>query len=308
MKRRCENGLIKTLLLLALLASALGACAAGLPRPLPESFVSPIDNPFGGRERHVYYFPMLLRAPNKLGMAGCPATPESMTAFGGAWCYSWCPDPGAPAGYEAVPMIWGASDVRQPVGGNSAWLMGFNEPDLTGQANLSPEAAARLWRDVERRHPDRKLVAPAPSHLHPEWLPQFRAAYRQLWGAAPRLDALALHCYLQRAEECLWQLGRFEAWAREWAPAGQPPLEVWVTEFAFMQSFGLDAERQAREFIATLERDPLVQRYAPYVSRQDCARRDLWDCSTGDPSLLTADGALTDIGEWYAKPPCDAIP
>jgi hypothetical protein len=202
------------------------------------------------------------------------------------------------AGVEAVPMIRDAGQMHVTLlGGDSDWIMGFNEPDLPGQANMTPDEAAVLWREIEGRWPGRRLLGPAPSHLHPEWIVQFRDAYMRRYGQAPRLDGLAFHCYYRYASQCIALGERFVRWADEWGSE-----EVWCTEFAFLPVNGPDAERQARRFVAWLEGEPGVTRYAPYVVHQAVCDQFWPDCRPGaDPSLLDAAGGVTEIGRWYAK-------
>lgn len=264
-------------LALLVLAAILAGCGSEWPRPVPEP-------------RTRTFYPLLIGGPAKLGLAGCPASCER---FGCTWCYSWSAQPSAPAGVEAVPMIWDETQVTSDVGGSSEWIMGFNEPDLGSQANLSPEQAVEPWAVVEARFPDRKLVAPAPSHLHPEWLPAFREAFRVRYGRAPRFAALAAHCYWSTAAGCAQMLDRYEGWARAW---GVP--EIWVTEFWFSN------ESEGRAWATELERRPLVSRWAPYVVYKPCTGGDPnWDCARhGNPSMLAADRMTpTQMGLWYAR-------
>ncbi len=269
----------------------LVGCGAPAMTMAPLAFASPLRAPAGQR----VLFPLVLGGAHKLGMAGCPG---SCREFGCHWCYSWWPTPGTEAGRESVPMIWDEQQIGRQLGGNSAWVMGWNEPDIAGQANISPAEGARLWREMELTYADRKLVAPAPSHRYPGWLPAFRAAYRELWGGAPRLDALAVHCYFQSARECIGLVEQFKAWASDWGVG-----EIWVTEFAFLPAY-CDAPAEVRAFVGYLEGERLVTRYAPYVSIQQCGD-EWWDCeAAGDPSLVQADGRTpTELGRLYAQPP-----
>lgn len=244
-----------------------------------------------------YYLPLFMTSPpaatlQRFGVGACPATAPALAYD---WCYSWRPDPGdGGATVERVPMLWGAGDVGQPVGGNSAWLMGFNEPDVATQANITPDAAAVLWRAIEARYPDKRLVAPAPSMEGVNWLPEFRAAYVARYGAPPRLDALAFHCYW-RLDSCLAVGQQMLAWAEAWAVP-----EVWATEFAFVPAWNANAEADARAFMAWLRAQPRITRIAPFVSYLEPGSWYWPDTRPeADPSLLTADGQLTEIGTWY---------
>lgn len=275
--------------LLAMLAVLAAGWDATAVATLPEArtFVSPVSVRGGYR----YYIPLWAKPLNKLGLAGCPATCQ---ALGCAWCYSWGPEPGGTPDAETVPMLWGANDVGKALGGNSPWLLGFNEPDVATQANITPDAAAGLWRAIEARYPDKKLVAPAPSMEGVNWLPEFRAAYITRYDAAPRLDALAFHCYW-RLDYCLAVGQQVLAWAEAW---GVP--EVWATEFAFVPAWNANAEADARAFMAWLRAQPRITHIAPFVSYLEPG---IWywpdTRPEADPSLLTADGQLTEIGTWY---------
>ena len=88
---------------------------------------------------------------------------------------------------------WWDRPVPQ-VGGNSPYILGFNEPDLSSQANLTPQRAAVLWRRIEQAYPHRLLVSPAVSCGDLYWLVRFRSAYRELYGTWPRFDVLAACC------------------------------------------------------------------------------------------------------------------
>ncbi len=151
-----------------------------------------------------------------------------------AWSYNWWPAAHVcAASVEAVPMLWGADSLSVRVGGSSDWLMGFNEPDVTSQANITPTRAAYLWHQIEQLHPDYRLVSPATTHGDvlgwdgTPWLEQFRAAYWAMYGRPPRLDALALHCYAD-THTCKAALDTVLGRARAWGVG-----EVWLTEFGF---------------------------------------------------------------------------
>jgi hypothetical protein len=265
---------------------------AGCTVPPPVSFRSPLAVP---EQLHRLYVPGVFGSPNKLGLAGC----GSCVTLGCAWCYSWSPWPGSSAGVERVPMIRDKTNVSvTQLGGNSDWLMGFNEPDLCPeQACLTPAEAAVLWREIETRWPDKRLVAPAPSHLHPEWLVQWYLAYQERYGQAPRIDALAMHCYWRTADDCITLAQEFEGLAEIWGIQ-----EGWVTEFAFTQTTA-NWQAQIRQFTESLERSAFWTRYAPFVSHIPCSADDVyWNCAaSGDPSLLTTFGQLTDIGRMYQR-------
>jgi hypothetical protein len=255
-------------------------------------------------KHHTVALPMVSGySPNKLGVAGTNMglrvdNCTGMGNLGSGWYYEWSPVvPMCPGrNWEAVPMLWGAAQVGQPLTGNSPWLLGFNEPDLPRQANITPTKAATLWRKVEALYPNRLLVAPVPSDRGLWWLKAWYAAYVTAYGQPPRMHALAMHCYGQRAADCMALVNEYTALAQAWN-VGQ----VWLTEFAFMPKFGPAQGAEAWAFTQWLEANPLVTRYSPYVSWQDCSN-GTWDCAaSGNPSLFERDGRLSELGLWYAR-------
>jgi hypothetical protein len=177
--------------------------------------------------------------------------------------------------------------------GNSRWVLGPNEPDLWTGDTIAP--VVNEWNSMEMRLSDWLFVSPAPSHLHPDWLTQFRDAFYQRYGRWPMLDAIAIHCY-QSADQCIELIERYKRLAQDW---GVP--EGWVTEFAYTsEAWGPAWQGEIKKLVAYMDSDPWISRYSPYVSRQNCSD-GTWDCArAGDPSLFEPDGRLTEIGRVYA--------
>ena len=70
--------------------------------------------------------------------ATVPCRQEEVAALNVSWILQWGTRPQLFPGIESVPMIWDARSIGQPLGGNSAWLLGFNETDLWDQAKMTP--------------------------------------------------------------------------------------------------------------------------------------------------------------------------
>lgn len=108
-----------------------------------------------------------------------------------------------PAKNAYIPTYWGStkSDYWQSVTaqfGNSipAAIAGFNEPDVTSQANMSPAAAAQLYYDaiyVPYGSKGANMISPAVAWDVYTWLPAFMSAYQGMGG---RIDAMGYHIYL----------------------------------------------------------------------------------------------------------------
>jgi hypothetical protein len=105
--------------------------------------------------------------PNQLWvpMAGFTGPSTSISSY-----YTWTPHPVIPTPdlppiynvpFDFIPNLWGCTDDKinefnDALRGNfsnvkltpSREILGFNEPDLPGQANCSPERAAEVWQST----------------------------------------------------------------------------------------------------------------------------------------------------------------
>ncbi len=238
--------------------------------------------------RFLLFLPLIFASGSKKGLdiSRWDFCLTDLAATGSVWYSDWYPQTPMQAcpQFEGVPMVDRAENLLIEVIGNSPWLAGFNEPDQSGQANLSPETAAVLWRLIEMAHPDKLLLSPAPSDQHPEWLAQFRQAYIARYGDEPRLNAIAVHCYLSELQCESYVQQRIDE-AHQWGIE-----RVWVTEFAFVNSADL------ARFGHWLESNPAVARYAVYTAR---ATR------TEDAAIALFDstGHLTEMGQIYRSLP-----
>ena len=99
-----------------------------------------------------------------------------------SWWYNWGLSPGPifgdEFGQEFVAMVWGSGVVPEleswsPHPSTTA-LLGFNEPNLYTQANLTAAAACALWQPVLTAAKKHKLHvgSPAANHCKPTTKPQ----------------------------------------------------------------------------------------------------------------------------------------
>lgn len=147
-----------------------------------------------------------------------------------AWYYGYNPgDPFAGSGAPSplfVPMHWclKGSNASLPPGTNATFLLGYNEPNLAGQCNLSPAAAAASWANIMARFGTSRLVSPATAGAGIPWLTQFMANCTQLYGASGcRLSYVAVHDYSCTPASTLSYLEEVYAAFK---------LPVWLTEFS----------------------------------------------------------------------------
>ncbi|WP_440900491.1 glycosyl hydrolase, partial [Actinosynnema sp.] len=112
---------------------------------------------------------------NHPGVAGALANVRA------GWYYTWAVDTqgvSTPPGVEFVPMAWGSGSVTDAALGKAkslgSTLLGFNEPDMAGQANLSVEQALNLWPRLQAT--GMRLGAPAVAYGGDQaggWLDRF---------------------------------------------------------------------------------------------------------------------------------------
>jgi hypothetical protein len=233
---------------------------------------------------------------------------------GVSWWYNWSPNPnlGVPADYatrysmDFYPMLWNGNYNASAVvsflksNPNIKYMLVMNEPNLTSQANLTPQQAAQIWSGYEAIAAETgvKIVGPAitwgtmPGYQDPiSWLDAFCTAYQTANnGRSPQIDYLAFHWYDYGLSNQLDRLGKYNK-------------SVWVTEFAnwHNQNDGAqittlaEQEAQMTDMVATCESRVDVFRYAWFTGRVN-----------PDPhftSLLSADGVLTGLGKTYLSLP-----
>ena len=241
-----------------------------------------------------------LTAQTLYGSAGAQDTREN--ASNCEWAYNWSNTPGydvTKGNFEFVPMIWsgGAGGVINQVntikalerthGVHVDYVLGFNEPELSTQANMTVEQAINTWDVITGGFSDTdiKLVSPAVSgnreitggegSREDGWLVRFMDEVESRnRDSNPdndlQVDVIAYHFYTvgfnprTEANKLLEQLDYL------WETYQRP---IWLTEFAGT-SFSLNnpvhstAERSAfnRDFLEILmpefDARPYVERVA----------------------------------------------
>jgi len=190
------------------------------------------------------------------------------------WYYNWRPfQKIAPVpGVEFVPMFWNAGDLTpenlSAVNHSAAThVLGFNEPDMIGQANMTPEDCLELWPKLMTLK--QRLGTPAPATS--SWLENFmpEANRRGL-----RVDFVCLHRYPDISDPDA--VSNIEAMLRD--AHRKYGLPVWLTECGaadvsawHQPQLSKPTPEMARDFIknllAMLERLPFVERYAWFADR-----------------------------------------
>ncbi|KAI0049560.1 glycoside hydrolase family 128 protein [Auriscalpium vulgare] len=123
--------------------------------------------------------------------------------------YNWTPQKVAGAdalGLAFLPQLWGEKDIgafQQYVKkGYATHVLGFNEPDQSGQSNLSPSQGVSLWRTYIDPLKDQgyTLISPATTNAASgkQWLVDF---IDQCTGCT--VDAISTHFYGTKAQDLI---------------------------------------------------------------------------------------------------------
>ena len=135
---------------------------------------------------------------------------------GVTWCYNWSHNPLSEDrwamlqsnGMVCLPMVWNAGYTEENLATFLAhdpaanYVLAYNEPNLTDQANMTPAQAAEHWPDfvASAKRLGLKIVGPAvnygtlPGYGDPvTWYDEF-LTYPGV--SLDDMDAIALHCYM----------------------------------------------------------------------------------------------------------------
>jgi RNA polymerase sigma factor (sigma-70 family) len=158
---------------------------------------------------------------------------------GAGWYYNWASnnnDVPGPSGVEFVPMIWGKANVTSSTlaqaKSEGKVLLGFNEPDQGGQANLSVDDALAAWPKLQAT--GMRLGSPSVSYggdTAGGWLDRFMTGAKQ---KDLRVDFITLHWYGSDFSGAAVNqfLGYVDAVHKRYN------LPIWVTEYGLMNFSG----------------------------------------------------------------------
>ncbi|MAJ51588.1 MAG: hypothetical protein CMB82_08240 [Flammeovirgaceae bacterium] len=221
------------------------------------------------------------------------------------WYYAWNRDlkENIPDSVEFVPMFWGASSVTDDAienmkaladAGKVKYILGFNEPDLESQADMSVDEAIALWPKLEKIGVP--LGSPAPALISNGWLEEFmsKAVAQNL-----RVDFVCLHLYKQNNPQLFLDDVdiTFEAY-------GKP---IWITEMSVVDD---QAETVADNELTYSEVLGTMRALLPGLYSRDHVTRFAWFSATKDSPnfprnassiLFDEDDNLTELGEYYSR-------
>ncbi|WP_115718473.1 glycosyl hydrolase [Gallaecimonas mangrovi] len=225
-----------------------------------------------------------------------------------AWWYNWSALPGnyvgsdySQYGVEFVPMVWGTSLDENALRNYLSihpevkYILGFNEPNSAGEADLTPQQAADNWYKIENIADEfnLKIVAPAVNYSaggvdipgtdddgNPfAYLDAFFADCSDC-----RVDYIAVHAYMSDPSYVEQYLAQF------YSRYGKP---IWLTEFNLSKGDNTETIEQQMDFLAEmtrwLENQSYIFRYAWFIGR-----------TSGGASAAPYVDILGDAGQWTA--------
>ncbi len=234
----------------------------------------------------------------------------STLSEGIAWSYNW--GIAQSSEYDSLmvecdldycPMAWNGIDedkLRDYVSRNPQceYLLAYNEPNLTDQANMTPQQAAEKWPEIKSIADELglKIISPAMNYGTLEnysdpivWLDEF-------FELVPisNIEGIAIHCYMPSAGLVKSYIERFKKYNKP----------IWLTEFCAWDGLSensFDAEGQQKymsDIVNYLESDPDVFRYAWFIPRASGSEENF-------PYMFllknSATSELTELGEIYMQ-------
>ncbi|KAJ5202784.1 hypothetical protein N7449_004863 [Penicillium cf. viridicatum] len=225
---------------------------------------------------------------SKRGAAYNDVTTVSALTSGGTigWAYNWAGSLSGslPSNIEFVPMLWGpqmfggwATAIETALSSGSSYILGFNEPDMASQANMSPTDAASYYQTyITPWSGKAKLISPAVTSsteagVGLDWFESFIGSC-----SSCGISGLAVHWYGETADDFKTFITNAVATASKHSLS-----EVWITEFALNADINgaTDAATTAaflNEVLPWLDSQAGVTRYSYFM----CAENYLLSGST----------------------------
>jgi hypothetical protein len=218
------------------------------------------------------------------------------------WYYDWgtpMPNP-SPQNCEFVSMFWGAANVTaanisavKQLGeaGSVKYVLGFNEPDQSGQSNMTVSQALALWPQLESI--GLPLGSPATSWPTLQWFTDFMDSVA---AEHLRVDFICVHMYVGTDDASFVQTLQ--------QVYNTYHLPIWVTEFA---TADWNATSPSNNTYTAADAMGFMQRLLPQLDTLSFVDRYSW--FSGDPTsaalwpsaLIGTNGGLTTLGSWYAN-------
>ncbi|OJT10503.1 Alkali-sensitive linkage protein 1 [Trametes pubescens] len=214
------------------------------------------------------------------------------------WYYTWSPDP-VQTDIEFVPMLWGLkqtdewdSNINKTIAAQHVTsVLGFNEPEIEGQGNLSPADGATQWKaHIEPlKGLNVRLGAPAPSGspTGKQWVTDWLSAC----DGGCTVDFMPLHWYDVNSTA-------FIEYLEDYHNTFQKP--IWVTEWACQNFNQADRQCSLDDIVgfmnatqSFMDSTDWVERYAWFGAMENLQGVNQ------ENALMSTSGSITSLGEQY---------
>ncbi|GAA5912986.1 glycoside hydrolase family protein [Sporobolomyces salmoneus] len=193
-----------------------------------------------------------------------------------SWCYNWGSKLFEPTGSlqgktQFVPMLWKPDsnhlatwekDVEYSRSQGGTHLLGFNEPDLGEQANMTIQATLDGWRDhmepFAKGSSPLKLVSPAITNgAAPMGLTFLEGFMNGAEQAGYTVDAIALHWYDSPTNFEYFKNHLTEAHEKFNKP-------IWLTEYGFTSGSEQEKMDFHKRMVPWMDSQDWIERYAAF--------------------------------------------
>lgn len=206
-----------------------------------------------------------------------PTEDAALLSPGVSWFYNWGPNISDALNTVAItnkldffPMAWNGNFNEAQIRAfklthpNCEYILAYNEPNLTDQANMTPKQAAAIWPQLKALATElnMKIISPAMNYGTLAgygdpivWLDEFFTLI-----PLSDIDGIAVHCYMGNASSMVWFLNRFKKYDKP----------IWLTEFCAWENFiksSIDQIKYMSDAVNYLECDNDVVRYAWFIPR-----------------------------------------
>jgi len=220
------------------------------------------------------------------------------------WYYHWQdgPVPQMPSAIEYVYMFWGPSKMddwndrlAEMQKNTPAYLLAFNEPDISSQANMDPSSAAQLYMDQINPWASKgtKLGSPAIAYSI-DWLSSFLSEVDKKGG---QVDFVCAHWYGS------WDdIEAFKSYVQTVHSTSNKT--VWVTELGITTASN-PTQSQTQNFMISafnwMDSQSYVERAAWFGAFESDSPPDGF--ASSENALFQPGGQLSDMGSWYTTTP-----
>jgi len=212
--------------------------------------------------------------------------------------YTWspfCPSSAKSLGFNCIPMLWGPKQTdnfqRLVKKGYANTVLGFNEPNQSGQSDISPQYGAQLWQQYIQplKFQGYDLISPATTSAPSgyTWMQDFFGACK---GCT--FDGVAVHWYDVNPQAFITYIKKFHD------GFGHP---IWVTEYACQNFNGgpqcsKDATWNLHQTVTGfMDGTSWVAAYFPFGVMHDMQGVNPTN------QMMASGGGPNDLGNWYLR-------